>query len=842
MNEKIIAFILTSVFTLTNFSVMADMRDDKHRNSYTPIPGATEEINKYMEEFNATPQWQRDGANMIYPEDMRTLFSDGRTEPVKQEEIEQYMTTEYAPWLKVYHLTTEQQLFQGIKGGEYGQYIYTIATSPFDPNVVLLGNNTTGVYKSTDGGKNWKYSVEGMIGYAIDCIAFDPDVPGTVYAISAGTRDRARFGYLGLYKSTDNGDSWFKVLAIDNAIQVGNYIAFGGKDKDGRRPMYVCSNDTTNYATTGKGYKGIFRSWDGGKTWDNIGFTDRSMLNIRTEPKQNILFAAVIGAGLQASYDNGDTWTDISVNIPITKETSKEDEEDYSMTGYTLGSTNAVASDVTDIAIDPYDEKHWVVGTYGLELFETKDAGKTWAKIDSDYSNPAISDTGFLRKVEFSNYRVNGNTRLFINMRSTVQSVRFSDDNGKTFTYPDFHKEKEYFVRGWDTGWVDEGMAFSVHDPNLVFCGRGSTPRISTDGGENFFPSSSGYSGAKAEDFFFDENGVLKFIGMTDTAIWRMGEGYEGDFVPVKDNVSRSVGITSGGCVSSIVQDPRNPNHYFYTIGGGEYGRAQYIFETFDGFNTWSKVEQVAAIQDQRIAETNDSDIRACVKLKYHDDDPNVIYTEWFRSDDNGKTWKENTIKTLAVCEQDNDILYGGDFMSQTDPKKIYISYDRGETWSFTGMIVPHNGKWKIAPDVSEKGVLWFYTNGMVYRLDFKLGKMELVGNKANGIDWNGFRIEAYAFAQNPRDPNHIVIGTRTIERNGGVPAFETLDGGKTWHKIEEIPEMLAATYLEFHPTKPQLYISTLNGTLIYYYDIKKKYDSGELVLEDTNSEVMLNE
>jgi len=451
------------------------------------------------------------------------------------------------------------------------------------------------------------------------------------------------------------------------------------------------------------------------------------------------------------------------------------------MTGYTLGNTGAIASDVTDIAIDPYDEKHWIVGTYGIELFETKDSGKTWAKIESDYGKPNFTNTAFLRKVEFSNYRVNGNTRLFINMRSTLQTVRFSDDNGKTFDYPDFHQEKAYFVRLWDTGWVDEGLAFSAHDPNLVFCGRGSTFRISTDGGNNFIPSSSGYSGAMAEEYFFDKNGVLKFIGMTDTAIWRMADGYEGDFIPVKDNVGRNAGISSGGCVSSIVQDPKNPNHYFYTIGGGGYARAQYIFETYDSFDTFSIVEQPAKIQDKRIEETQDADIRACMHLKYHDDDPNVIYTNWFRSYDNGKTWLENDIKMLAVCEQDNDILYGGDFIGTTDPKRIYISYDRGNTWSYTGMTIPQNGKYKATADTGEKGVMWFFCNGRVYRLDFKLGKMELAGSSANGIDWNSLRLESVSFAQNPRNPDHIIVGTRAIERNGAVPTFETVDGGKTW-------------------------------------------------------------
>lgn len=838
MKKRILSLTVAAAISLGAISSSASIRLEDDTNPFTPIPGATDEINEYMKNFYAIPQWERESSMKIYPEDMRTLFSDGRTESVKEEEYIQYMTSEYTPWLKVYHMTTEQQVFQGIKGGEYGQYIYSIATSPHDPNIMLLGNNTSGVYKSVDGGKSWNYSSKGMIGFSMDTIAFDPDVEGTVYTMVGGSRDRARFGFLGLYKSEDNAENWRLVLNIDNAIQIGNYITFGAKNKEGKRPMFVSSNDTTNFNTTGKGYKGIFRSWDNGETWENVGFTDKSILNMRSEPKQNIIFAAIIGGGLQASYDNGETWTDISTNIPIKKVEAEKEESNYNMTGYTLGSTDAVASDIADIAIDPYDEKHWVVGTYGIELFETYDSGKTWAKVESDYGKPNISDTGFLRKVEFSNYRVNGNTRLFVNIRTTVHSVRFSDDNGKTFDYPDFHQENSFFVRNWDTGWVDEGMAFSVHDPNIVCCGRGSTFRISTDGGSNFYPSSSGYSGAAPEDWYFDENGVLRYIGMIDTAIWRMADGYEGDFVPVRDNVSRNTGVTTGGCTPAIAGDPRDPNHFFYFIGGGTYGRASYIFETKDGFDTFSIVKSVAEMQDKRIEEFQDSDIRAGTFMRYHNEDPNVIYSSWFRSYDNGKTWKENDIRILDVCHQDNDIVYGGDFIDATDPKRIYISYDRGETWTYTGMIVPQNGKYKTAADVAERGVFWVFTNGRVYRLNFNTGKIDLAGSTANGVDWRGLRLEATAFAQNPHNPKHIVVGSRAVERNGAQPVFETLDGGKTWHQLEEVPPMLSVHSMEFHPTKPQLYMGTMNGTLVYFYDLKKQYESGELVIVDDTAEV----
>ena len=513
------------------------------------------------------------------------------------------------------------------------------------------------------------------------------------------------------------------------------------------------------------------------------------------------------------------------------------------MTGYVLGSTNAAENDIADIAIDPYNDKHWIVGTYSIKLYETWDEGKTWARVYSDYGNPAITSGGFLRTLTFSNYRVNGQTRLFINMRSTVQSVRFSDDNGKTFDYPDFHQEKAYLIRNWDTGWFDEGLAYSALDSNLVFCGRGSTFRISTDGGENFYPSTSGYSGAHANDWYFDENGVLKYIAMTDTTIWRTADGYDGDFIPIKDNVGRSDSPASGGSSSAVIVDPNNPQHVFHTHGGGGYGRAEYIVESFDGAETRHYVEDVRRIQDLRIEETQDADIRACTLLKYHDTKTSTIYSSWFRSYDNGKSWLENDVRLIAVCEQDNDIVYGTDYIEQRDPKRLYVSYDCGENWTYTGIIIPTNGKMKVQADVAHKGVLWCAVLGLVYRVDFNTGRLALVGSGANGIAWdNNPRLETMSFAQNPKDPNHLIMGTRAIERNGARPVFESYDGGKTWSRLDGIPDMLDVSTLKFHPTKPQVYMGTMNGTLVYFYEIKKQYDNGGLVLNDRAAEVDLHE
>ena len=62
--------------------------------------------------------------------------------------INTYTTTRTAPWMVNYHLTTQEQLNAGYVGGEGGQVICGIAISPSNENIVLLGTDTSGIYKS----------------------------------------------------------------------------------------------------------------------------------------------------------------------------------------------------------------------------------------------------------------------------------------------------------------------------------------------------------------------------------------------------------------------------------------------------------------------------------------------------------------------------------------------------------------------------------------------------------------------------------------------------------------------------------------------------------------------
>ena len=140
-----------------------------------------------------------------------------------------------------------------------------------------------GIFTSTDGGRRWRVS-EGLPAYAI---AIDPKRPATVYA---GGED-------GILQSADGGRHWLP----------GTY----GTDRGGApRALAVDPAKTANiYA----GASGLFKSADGGGSWQAGGLANRFVRAIATDPKRpTSIYAGTRGHGIFKSTDGAHTWRAVS--------------------------------------------------------------------------------------------------------------------------------------------------------------------------------------------------------------------------------------------------------------------------------------------------------------------------------------------------------------------------------------------------------------------------------------------------------------------------------------------------------------------------------------------------
>jgi len=209
-----------------------------------------------------------------------------------------------------------------------GGRVDAVAGVPGRPNEFYFGHVNGGVWKSIDGGRVWVPIFDGQPVASIGAIAVAPSAPDTVYVGSGESTLRDSNGYgNGVYKSTDAGKSWTH-LGLDETHHIGR-VAIHPKDPN-----------TVFVAAIGKLYaaspeRGVFRTRDGGKTWQKVLFknNDVGAVDVVIDPNNpSIVFASLWnarrppwytysptngpGGGLYKSTDGGTTWKPMTKGLP----------------------------------------------------------------------------------------------------------------------------------------------------------------------------------------------------------------------------------------------------------------------------------------------------------------------------------------------------------------------------------------------------------------------------------------------------------------------------------------------------------------------------------------------
>ena len=217
--------------------------------------------------------------------------------------------------------------------------IGALAVAPSDPNVIYVGTgdsaprNTVltggGMYKSTDAGKTWQYVGLGDT-HIITWILIDPSNPDIVYAAALGhlfapNPDR------GVFKTTDGGKTWKKILFVDDETGAISMTMDPANPLVMYAGMWQMSRNHWSFSSGGPG-SGIYKTTDGGATWTNI--THRSGLptgifgrvGIALAPSSpNTVYALVQAdykgqaGGLFRSDDAGQNWALVNNSMDITQ-------------------------------------------------------------------------------------------------------------------------------------------------------------------------------------------------------------------------------------------------------------------------------------------------------------------------------------------------------------------------------------------------------------------------------------------------------------------------------------------------------------------------------------------
>jgi photosystem II stability/assembly factor-like uncharacterized protein len=261
-------------------------------------------------------------------------------------------------WKSIDGGTTFKPIFD-----KYNQSIGTITIHPADAKTVWVGTGEPwvrnsvsvgdGVYRTTDGGENWsKLGLEQT--ERIAAIAVDPANRDVAWVCALGplfhdSNER------GVYKTTDGGKTWSKVLAGANP-QTGCAMLRRGGDGALYAAMWKHRRTPWSFASGGPG-SGLFRSRDGGATWQQLtkGFPagDVGRFAVAVAPSNPKVVYATLESKAPALYrsnDGGDSWTEQGTATVIADRpfyfanmyVDPKDENRVYKAGYTFGvSTDA---------------------------------------------------------------------------------------------------------------------------------------------------------------------------------------------------------------------------------------------------------------------------------------------------------------------------------------------------------------------------------------------------------------------------------------------------------------------------------------------------------------------
>jgi len=589
--------------------------------------------------------------------------------------------------------------------GPDGASIRQIVANPADRSGAYVVTNSAGIFKTADGGASWRLVSEGLPSTNVSAVLVIPDDPATLYAASAGA----------IFISRDAGEHWSLQGRIDNAYIVS--FAFDAASR-------------TLYAAT-QNVGGVFRSLDGGKTWEQPAITLRAnnMISLAVSP-DGAVYAVRLRSSptlletLFRSSDHGETWASV-VGSPAAERVAIDSE---SSTIYiVVGGTNVFASSnggmswsalptigdgVRITSVLPVGAGRIYVSTdHGVYQFSDRSAA--WTAVGSPNvflyalaitaSPPrrlfAAKNFGLLTSVENSGAWTAADKGLpaYANDVAVVQSA---PPVVYTATFPGLFKT-ENNGQGWQE-LVPGGFT-------LIAASPGANDTLFAVGPASLEPPSpnsllkttdSGATWKTVTPAFASALTVARSDSATIYAALSSGMSKSTDGGNSWKNIGAGLPVFPSyyyvEFATSVAVDPNNASRvYVAQIDGG-------IYSSVNGGSTWTA-----------------SSPKSALALAIDPTVPSLIYAGLkagggvMKSVDGGVTWADSglggeTVQTLAMDPTNSSVIYAG-----TSSGAVHISMNGGNNWSFFDFGLRHAPVSKLAINASGKQLYAATTAGI---------------------------------------------------------------------------------------------------------------------------------
>lgn len=242
--------------------------------------------------------------------------------------------------------------------GNIGGRIRAILTHPTQPNTLWIGSAGGGIWKTTDAGNTWNPLTDFMPSLAVTAMAMDPHDSDIIYASTGeGFGNIDGLPGAGIFKSTNGGNSWFRLAATDSPL--AHYVNDLAHHPGESGWMIACGVSDQD-----EGY--LWRTEDGGVNWNQTYLGGHRPMDVKYDHDHPEVVMVGTQAGVLRSEDAGLTWTHLNDGIVTTLPLNTGRCE----IAFGLG------NDVVYLSIDPDLGVNEPQG----EIWRSLDNGLTWEK------------------------------------------------------------------------------------------------------------------------------------------------------------------------------------------------------------------------------------------------------------------------------------------------------------------------------------------------------------------------------------------------------------------------------------------------------------------------------
>jgi photosystem II stability/assembly factor-like uncharacterized protein len=638
-----------------------------------------------------------------------------------------------------------------------------------------FGATGGGLWKTTDGGTTWKPITDGQIkSSSIGAVAVSESNSDTVFIGMGETELRGNIMQGdGVYKSTDAGKTWSHAgLSNTHAI---SRIRIHPKNPD---LVYVCA---LGHPYGPNDERGIFRSNDGGKTWQKVLFRSNhsGAVDLCFDPHNpKVMFASIWDAyrtswslssggpesGLFKTTDGGDTWTEITRNSGLPK-----------------GVIGKIG-----VSVSGADGKrvYAIVEAEEGGVFASDDSGVTWKKVSEDRR---------LRQRAFYYSRLYADPRAVDTLYVLNTGFYKSTDGGKTY--------KTIRVPHGD----NHDLWIAPNDPQRMINSNDGGANVSINGGETWtgqvYPTAQLYHVATTKDFPYHVCGAQQDNSTICVSSEAAGRGGR------TPNVMYAVG---GGESGYIAPHPGNPNLFYAGSQGA-------LLTRFDRSTGHTRDIQVYPLFFSGMpASALKERWQWTFPIVFSPHDPNILYTSsqhlWKTTND-GQSW-ERISPDLTRADPKTLGDSGGPITKDQNGPEIFATI-------FT-----------IAPSRLEPNTIWTGSDDGLAYITRDGGK------KWENISPNGLpefsRISL--IDASPHKPGSAYLAAKRYQLDDRAPyIYKTHDYGKTWTKIVSgIRQDDYVHAVREDPKRPGLlYAGTEHGIYVSFDD-GNNWQSLSLNLPDT--------